>query len=59
MIQMELEKMVFDFESKSADGTTAISERSQNVTNISNEEFDLIGTLDDFYKFKNKYSKIF
>ena len=34
--------MVFNFESKSADVTTAISERSQNVTNINNEEFDLV-----------------
>ena len=41
---MELEKMVFNFESKSADGITAISKRSQNFTNINNEEFDLVLT---------------
>ena len=39
---MELEKMEFNFQSKSTDGKTSISERPENINVIGNEEFDVI-----------------
>ena len=39
---MELEKMEFNFQSKSTDGKTSISERPENINVIGNEEFDVV-----------------
>ena len=42
LTQMELEKMEFNFQSKSTNGKTSISERPENINGIGNEELDLI-----------------
>ena len=42
LTQMELEKMEFNFQSKSTDGKTSISERPENRNVIGNEEFDVL-----------------
>ena len=42
LTQMELEKMEFNFQSKSTNGKTSISERPENINFIGNEELDLI-----------------
>ena len=42
LTQMELEKMEFNFQSKSTNGKTSISERPENINVIGNEELDLI-----------------
>jgi hypothetical protein len=39
---MELEKMEFNFQSKSTDGKTSISERPENINVIGNEGFDVV-----------------
>ena len=39
---MELEKMEFNFQSKSTDGQTSISERSESINSIGNEELDVV-----------------
>ena len=51
---MELEKMEFNFQSKSTNGKTSISERPENINDISNEEFDVVvknGGLVNIYNF--------
>ena len=42
LTQMELEKMEFNFQSKSTNGKISISERPENINVIGNEELDLI-----------------